>query len=76
MLNSKDSVGKLTKAYIQNYQVKGCKSVRFYQNNGSSLNDNTSFLAQGIKNNDTLIAMENGAPFQKGSQRMIESHMC
>ncbi len=54
-----DNVGKLAKAYVKEYQNKGCTSVCFYRN-GSLLNENTSFFAQGVKDKDTLIAMENG----------------
>lgn len=63
-LHDTSLVTKLKVDYIKYYKSKGCKQVKFYIRNQAITNESQSLRDLGIRNGDTVYAMENGKAYK------------
>ena len=59
-LYSTDSLRKISEAYLKYYGKKGGNTVVFYNNRSPIKNEGLSLAELGLKDLDTIVAMENG----------------
>jgi len=62
-LYSTDTFAKLKEGYVGYYRKKGCRSVKFYFNNNFIKDTHKTFFESGVRNMDSIAAIENGRKF-------------
>eukprot|EP00568_Trieres_chinensis_P012217 CAMPEP_0183302560 /NCGR_PEP_ID=MMETSP0160_2-20130417/8296_1 /TAXON_ID=2839 ORGANISM="Odontella Sinensis, Strain Grunow 1884" /NCGR_SAMPLE_ID=MMETSP0160_2 /ASSEMBLY_ACC=CAM_ASM_000250 /LENGTH=286 /DNA_ID=CAMNT_0025465341 /DNA_START=33 /DNA_END=893 /DNA_ORIENTATION=- len=58
-----DTIGKLKQGYKTVYKNRKCRSVAFYLNDSKIQNDTATLFSLGLKDMDSLVAMENGRKY-------------